>query len=46
MVKTPIHPSARRVDTTVKQKRVGEINVLLDSAGKYSMHHARFIVPV
>ena len=46
MVKSPIRPSAKKVNTSEKQKRIGERSVLLHSSGKYSMHHSRFIAAV
>ena len=46
MVKSPIRPSAKKVNTSEKQKRAGERNILLHSSGKYSMHHSGFIVDV
>ena len=46
MVKSPIRPSAKKVNTSEKQKRIGERSVLLHSSGKYSMHHSGFLVAV
>ena len=46
MVKSPIHLSTKKVNTTEKCKKVGERHVLLHSTRKYSMHHAGFIAVV
>ena len=42
MVKCAIRSSAKKVNTSEKQKRAGERNILLHSSGKYSMHHSDF----
>ena len=46
MVKFPIRPSAKKVNTTSNTKKVGERHALQRSTGKYSMHHAGFIAVV
>ena len=42
-MKSPIRPSARKANTTVKQHKIGDRHVLLHSAGNCMMHHSGFI---